>query len=63
MYRHTKCPFLFILYPLPAPGPPFPSGTMCLPSLVGLTLLTWEADKPEPKKVIPVDRMEPEADR
>ncbi len=37
--------------------------TLCLPSLAGLTLLTREANKPEPNTVEPVVRAEPAAVR
>ena len=37
--------------------------TPCLPLPAGLTLLTWEADKPEPNKVDPEVRGDPEAVR
>lgn len=37
--------------------------TLCLPSLAGLTLLTWEADKPETNIEAPVDTVVPAAAR
>ena len=37
--------------------------TLCLPSLTLLTLLTWEADKPQTNKVVPVVRVKPAAVR